>query len=95
MTGYQAENSGGRRLIDDSRMEIFGKLVDINLEVDQFSFSTHADHSRLIQFSKEVNPEEIILFHGNQDELQTKLKIDLEKLGANVHQPKNKQSYLL
>ena len=49
----------------------------------------------LIQFSKEVNPEEIILFHGNQDELQTKLKIDLEKLGANVHQPKNKQSYLL
>lgn len=95
LTGYQAENSGGRRLIDDSRMEIFGKLVDINLEVDQFSFSTHADHSRLIQFSKEVNPEEIILFHGNQDELQTKLKIDLEKLGANVHQPKNKQSYLL
>ena len=70
----------GFEAIDDSRMEIFGKLVDINLEVDQFSFSTHADHSRLIQFSKEVNPEEIILFHGNQDELQTKLKIDLEKL---------------
>ena len=95
LTGYQAENSGGRRLIDESRMEIFGKLVDINLEVDQFSFSTHADHNRLIQFSKDVKPSDIILFHGNQDENQEKLKIDLENLGANVHQPKNKQSYLL
>ena len=95
LTGYQAENSGGRRLIEESRLEIFGKIVDINLEVDQYSFSSHADHSRLVQFSKDVNPSDVILFHGNRDEYQDKLKIDLEKEGIKVHQPQNRKSYLL
>jgi len=95
LTGYQAENSGGRRLLDESRLEIFGKIVDINLQVDQYSFSTHSGHSQLIQFTKEVNPSDVILFHGNQNDGQELLKKELQDSGVTVHQPKNKRSYLL
>ena len=95
LTGYQAENSGGRRLLDESRLEIFGKIVDINLQVDQYSFSTHSGHSQLIQFTKDVNPSDVVLFHGNHNDGQELLKKELQDFGATVHQPKNKRSYLL
>lgn len=95
LTGYQAEGSGGRQILDESRLKIFGKLVDINLEVDQFSFSNHADHSLLVDFAKEVDANDVILFHGNRGEGQELLKKDLESEEMTIHQPDNCQSYLL
>ena len=44
LTGYQARNTGGRRLLEEGRVPIFGKLSNIELDVDQYSFSTHAGH---------------------------------------------------
>ena len=95
LTGYQAENSGGRSLLEESRLDIFGKTVDINLQVDQYSFSNHADHSQLVKFVKDVNPSDVILFHGNPSEEQELLKKELQNFGTTVHQPENKRSYLL
>ena len=41
-TGYQAKDTGGRKLQTESKIDIFGKQVDINLNCEKFSFSTHA-----------------------------------------------------
>jgi len=82
-------------MLDNTRLKIFGKLVDINLEVDQFSFSNHADHSLLVDFAQQVGANDVILFHGNRDEGQELLKKELESEEMTIHQPENCQSYLL
>ena len=51
LTGYQARNTGGRRLLEEGRIPIFGKLSSIDLEVDQYSFSTHAGHQEIVDFA--------------------------------------------
>ncbi len=95
LTGYQAEGSGGRMLQDDNRMLIFGKMADINLEVDQFSFSNHADHPLLVSFAQDVSAKDIILFHGDRDDAQPALSKALSEVGLRVHMPENGHSYLL
>lgn len=95
LTGYQASGSGGRQLLTESRLKIFGKTVDINLEVDQFSLSNHAGHSQLVDFAMDVAASDVVLFHGEQTEKQERLKEEIEKQGSKVHQPENCKSYIL
>ncbi len=82
-------------MLDDNRMKIFGKMVDINLDVDQFSFSNHADHPLLVQFAEEVSADDVILFHGERKDAQPALSKSLTELGHRVHMPDNGHSYLL
>ena len=35
LTGYQARGSGGRKLLDEGKLPIFGTDIPIELEVDQ------------------------------------------------------------
>lgn len=95
LTGYQAEGSGGRMLLDDGRLDIFSNRVDINLEVDQFTFSTHCGHSEIVNFINEVKPKDVVFFHGNRDDGQTVLKEICEEAGMSVHQPENRVTYLI
>ena len=92
LTGYQAEDSGGRQLIDESRLTIFGNTVDINLEVEKFTLSNHSGHSSIVEFVHQINPNDVILFHGNRDSGQELLKNELIKSDIKVHQPLNKES---
>ena len=92
LTGYQAEDSGGRQLIDESRLTIFGNTVDINLEVEKFTLSNHSGHSAIVEFVHQINPNDVILFHGNRDSGQELLKNELIKSDIKVHQPLNKES---
>ena len=41
LTGYQAENSGGRKLLEEGKLNIFGNLTKIELDVEQFQLSNH------------------------------------------------------
>ena len=50
--GYQARGSGGRALLDTGRLEIYGTMTQIDLEIDQFSFSTHAGHDEIVALPK-------------------------------------------
>ncbi|MBC8437984.1 MAG: MBL fold metallo-hydrolase [Euryarchaeota archaeon] len=95
LTGYQAEGSGGRRVLDEARLDIFGKTVDINLEVNQYSFSTHAGNSQLLEFARSCKSKNIILFHGNPNDEQMKFKETLEADGINIFTPDNGQGYLI
>ena len=46
-TGYQAKDTGGRKLQTESKIDIFGKEVGIPLNWETFSFSTHVDIKKL------------------------------------------------
>ena len=94
LTGYQAEGSGGRLLTETGRLQIFGKLTDIPLEVDRFALSNHAGQKQLLEFALATGAPDVILFHSDPDVRPT-LAALLEKEGVRVHMPHNHESYTI
>ena len=94
LTGYQAEGSGGRSLTETGRLQIFGKLTDIPLEVDRFALSNHAGQKQLLEFALATHAKDVILFHSDPD-VRPALADLLEKEGMQVHMPRNHESYTI
>ena len=92
LTGYQAENSGGRKLLEEGKLNIFGNLTKIELDIEQFQLSNHAGHDELCNFALECNPNNMILFHAPEEsrnvifsELSEKIEIHLPVNGESIH----------
>ena len=94
ITGYQAEETGGRMLLETGKIPIYGDIVDVNCEVDKFQLSNHAGHSALVDFARKTNAKDVILFHLPDDSIQP-LKEAIEKNGQSVHVPQNGQSFII
>lgn len=94
-TGYQARDTGGRRLLDTGSIEIYGSEVDIALSLEQFSFSTHAGHQEILDFAKACEAKHVVVYHTDPDHARPPLVVDLEAQGHIVHQPVNGESYIL
>lgn len=85
-TGYQAEGTLGRRIVDQNQKSISvnRRQVTIRAEIEQMSFSSHADKNQLVEFiktSQKGKLKKVFLNHGSleacnslQDELQGHLK---------------------
>ena len=95
LTGYQARNTGGRRLLEERKVPIFGKLTNIELDVDQYSFSTHAGHKEIVQFAEECQAEDVVIYHSDPNMARPPLAEELESKGHNVHLPKNGESKVI
>ena len=95
LTGYQARNTGGRRLLDERRIPIFGKLANIELDVDQYSFSTHAGHQEIVEFAEQCQAEDVVIYHSDPTMARPPLAEALEKNGHQVHIPENGISGIL
>ena len=89
ITGYQAEGTGGRMLLEKSRLPICGNITQIDLETKRFDFSTHAGHKELVDFAKKTQAENVVLYHTDNKTARPKLSKSLEDLGINVHSPMN------
>ncbi len=95
LTGYQARNTGGRRLLEERRIPIFGKLSPIDLEVDQYSFSTHAGHQEIVDFATQCQAEDVVIYHSDPTVARPPLADALEANGHRVHTPENGISGIL
>ena len=95
LTGYQAEGTGGRMLLEKGRLPIFGKITPIDLDVKRFDFSTHAGHDELVNFAKECKAEDVILYHTDHKTSRPPLTKSLLELGINVHTPMNRETYII
>ena len=95
LTGYQARNTGGRRLLEEHRIPIFGKITPIDLEVDQYSFSTHAGHQEIVDFAAQCQAEDVVIYHSDPTMARPPLADALEKNGHRVHTPENGISGIL
>ena len=76
LTGYQAEGSGGRKLLEYGRLPIFGNQTRIPLEIDKFNLSNHADHTSLCEFARRSSPSNLVIFHADED-AASKIRDDL------------------
>ena len=91
LTGYQAEGSGGRKLLDDGRLPIWGNMTPIELDVEQFSLSNHAGHDELVEFARACSPRHLVIFHADEEsakalasELDGEMEIHIPENGTQI-----------
>jgi putative mRNA 3-end processing factor len=93
LTGYQAEGSGGRRLVEEGRIPIFGRLTPVSLEIDKFDLSNHGDHAALTSFARACSPSDLVVFHAT--EVGRKALHDEFAGETRVHLPTNNAPILI
>ncbi|MBD3397883.1 MBL fold metallo-hydrolase [Candidatus Micrarchaeota archaeon] len=64
-TGYNVEGTNGWRILNQSKALVDGYELEVSVPADYLDFSAHVGHSGLVDFVKKVNPEKIILNHGD------------------------------
>jgi metallo-beta-lactamase family protein len=71
ITGYQAENTLGRKLVDKwPEVKVFGEPMRVRAEVDSLqALSAHADHFELLAWIKPVagSLKKVFLVHGEPE----------------------------
>ena len=82
-------------LLDEKHIPIWDKRTPIDLDVHQFSFSTHAGHSEIVNFAKECEAETVVVYHTDANVARPPLVADLEAAGHIVHQPINGESKII
>jgi putative mRNA 3-end processing factor len=91
LTGYQAEGSGGRSLLESKSLPIFGRKAEVICEVAQFDLSNHAGHEDLVNFAAATKAKHVILFHSDP-KTRPDLAAALQENGHTVYQPLNGES---
>lgn len=86
MTGYQVPGTAGRTLLDTKKFVHEDIEVKPRMRIEFLDFSAHTDHDHLIDFYKKVNPNKILLIHGDKTEEFTE---ELRGLGFDAYAPKN------
>ncbi|HLC36967.1 MAG TPA: MBL fold metallo-hydrolase [archaeon] len=65
LTGYQVEDTPGRTLMETGKLILEEEVFDVNCPYERFDFSAHADHDELFKAIELVNPEKVVLVHGD------------------------------
>lgn len=87
LTGYQAEGSNGRLLLEQQCVYVDGVRVQVKAAVEQFDFSAHCGRKELIAFIERCDPKIVVLNHGDDEEIEN-LKSYFTKKKRTVYAPK-------
>ncbi len=97
-TGYQAEGSRGRRLIEgEQKVKIFGEEVPVKAKISLIDgLSAHADQQQLLEWIADIkdSPKQTFLVHGEKEGVQV-LQEKLKERNWNVTIPDYLESYTL
>jgi Cft2 family RNA processing exonuclease len=91
LTGYQDEESPGRRLQEVAErghgtIRLGKEKVDVQCHLGTYSLSAHADEGQLISLAETLNPEHVILVHGDE-QARTSLEKAFSQRQRIVHLP--------
>jgi Cft2 family RNA processing exonuclease len=69
ITGYQDEESPGRKLLDlaeakDRTLTVEGQAIPVECKVEKYGLSAHADSGEMAGLASRVRPREVVLVHG-------------------------------
>ena len=87
LTGYQAEGTNGRLLMEEHAVFIDGAKMKVKAEHKQFDFSAHAGLSDLKEYVNAIKPKKIALNHGDVGS-EDNLAKELRNQGYEVFTPK-------
>jgi len=88
ITGYQVEETNGRRLVERGVVNIDGREHRIRNPVTTFDFSAHAGRDDLFRYARESAPNTIICVHGSEENAKA-LAEELRGEGFDAHAPKD------
>ncbi len=97
LTGYQDEESPGRRLQEMAQrgrgtLHLGKEKIDVQARLATYSLSAHADTGQLVSFVDVLNPAQTFLVHGDQDARHS-LADALKARGRAVRLPRAGQSF--
>lgn len=99
MTGYQDEESPGRKLLDllkeekDKKLYINEKVVPVNCKVKNIGLSAHSDKNEIKSLINFLNPKNIFIVHGNEEVIESFcVQLSLEVKGK-VYAPRCSEIY--
>ncbi len=87
LTGYQAEGTNGRLLLEEGKLFIDGWKTSVKCEVKQFDFSAHAGMAQLKALVRKVRPKKVVFIHGEDHSVQN-LRVWADALGMEAYAPK-------
>lgn len=87
LTGYQAEGTNGRRLLDNKPLIIDEEKFFVKTPFSFYDLSAHAGQSDLYEYVKRSDPETVICVHGD-DESTIAFSDQLAMEGFNAYAPK-------
>ncbi|UZW13921.1 MBL fold metallo-hydrolase [Clostridium pasteurianum] len=99
MTGYQDEESPGRKLLnlldkdEDRVIEINGKLIPVNCNVEKVGLSAHSDKSEIKSLINLLTPNNIFMVHGNEEIVKSFTKELFKEVRGRVYAPECGESY--
>lgn len=72
ITGYQDEESPGRKLLaladgEENTLDIDGRTYIVQCRVDKYGLSAHADAGEMTRLIETLNPTYTLLVHGDED----------------------------
>lgn len=70
LTGYQAEDTNGRYLLDTGYINLEGDEKKVECYFERFDFSGHAGQDGLINAIDKLNPKKIIIQHGDPEAIE-------------------------
>ena len=73
----------------DNVYQIDNKDYEVLMNVQNMSFSAHADSKGIIQLIKHLQPKNVMFVHGEAQKMKTLGKIIYENLQIPVHCPEN------
>ncbi|RLJ09724.1 MAG: MBL fold metallo-hydrolase [Candidatus Aenigmatarchaeota archaeon] len=85
LTGYQAENTNGKMLLEKQEIMIDDELYKVKCGILFFDFSAHSGKRQLVEFVKKVNPKYLILEHGEPSAIK---ELSREFKDRKVYTPK-------
>jgi len=86
LTGYQAEGTPGRELLETGSAEIDGRVMPVAAQVESYDFSAHADRDGLLAFLGSYRDTKVLVNHGDRcDEFAAELREDGYDAGAPEH----------
>ena len=86
MTGFQAEETNGRRILQEKEILLDGKTFKVNFPYEQYEFSAHPSKTELMDAIKKANPQKIFCMHGD-DTSCTTFAQELNDYGYEAHAP--------
>jgi metallo-beta-lactamase family protein len=99
ITGWQAPNTLGRKLVDKNRVvRVFGEEHTVRAQVEVLNgFSGHADHDELMDWvgGMRQKPEKVFLVHGEEKAATALQKSLSDHFNMQVHVPVQKQQFTL
>ncbi|MCL4375290.1 MBL fold metallo-hydrolase [Candidatus Marsarchaeota archaeon] len=86
LTGYQAEATNGRMILEEGKVEVDEKIYRIPYPVLKYDFSAHAGRDDILEYIRKSNPEKVICVHGDAEN-STSIATELKEEGFEAFAP--------